>query len=204
MTKPATFITLVAPARTLHCCATRPGTSTPEFFGFALVIARRDEHGTWSIRIEDAVISPELTKEQALERLADMLPDAPVFIGWELGRMTVEPLLDLARGLDEPLRHHLTGRLARAMRGLVVDMALDRSDTVASQRGSGSKPIGSVLAGPVSHQRYHDLTSGVEIKVRRALRDEALAIWRYWLRSAPAGGEGALAATQALMSGDAA
>lgn len=203
MTRPATFITLAAPARTLHCCATWPGTSTPKFFGFALVIACRDEHGTWSIRIEEAVIGPELTKEQALERLADKLPIAPVFIGWELGRMTVEPLLDLARDLDEPMRYHLTARLARAMRGLVVDMAHNQGDTAPVARGSGFQPIRSVPAELVSCQRHRDLTSGVKLKVRRALRDDTLAIWRYWLRSAPAGAEGALAATQALMSGDA-
>ncbi len=204
MTQSANFITLAAPACTLRCCGIWPGTSTPEFFGFAFVIACRDEHGIWAIRIEDAVIGPELTKEQALERLADMLPIAPVFIGWELGRMTVEPLLDLARDLDEPMRYHLTARLARAMRGLVVDMAHNQGDTAPVARGSGLQPIGSVPAELVSDQRHRDLTSGVKLKVRRALRDEALAIWRYWLLSAPAGVEGALAATQALMSGDAA
>ncbi len=204
MTQSATFITLAAPALTNRCCSTWPGTSTPEFLGFAIVIACRDEHGTWSIRIEDAVIGLELTKEQVLKRLADSLPIAPVFIGWELGRMTVEPLLDLARDLDEPLRSHVTSRLARAMRGLVVDMAHNQSDTGLLRPGSGLQRIGRVPAGLVSDQRDRDLMSGVEPRVRRALRDEALAIWRYWLRSAPAGGDGALAATQALMAGDAA
>lgn len=204
MTQSATFITLAAPACIVHDCSTWPSTSTLEFIGYALLVARRDEHGAWSIGIEDAVVGPEFTREQAFERLADILPAAPIFVGWELGRLTIDPLLDLARDLPEPLRHHFPARLARATRGLVVDMAQAQSETAALPARSGLQPIGNVPAELVSDQRHRDLMSGVKHKVRRALRDEALALWRYWLRSAPKGVEGALAVTQALLAGDAA
>lgn len=165
--------------------------------GIALFIAERDRWGRWRFARRARAISAGETVGALLDWAAARLPEEAMLIGWNVDHGLVPGLLDAAATAPPTVAHRFLGGLLPLLTGGVVDMALGHG-------GAGAPTLAAIAADMAIYAPTWnvDATAGAwaigEVgQLRRDLADEALAIWRTFVRSAGVSGLGAEAATDA-------
>ncbi len=187
MTKePVTFVALAVATVTIPPvnCETLPGT---HLVGAGLMIATR--HGSrWRFSSEAGTIAAGEKEQSLLLWLADRLPMADTLVGWRIDQHVVPPLIDAAAHAEPTIAHHFMVRLARVLRGNVVDLAINRSaraeDVATAPRMTRDALLGNWGTGRLD-------------AVRADLATEAIDTWLYFLRQAQHVGADAEQATRA-------
>lgn len=189
MTKePVTFVALAVATVTIPPvnCETLPGT---HLVGAGLMISTR--HGSrWRFSSESGTIAAGEKEQSLLLWLADRLPMADTLIGWQIDQHVVPPLIDAAAHAEPTIAHHFMVRLARVLRGNVVDLSINRSaraEDVAS--APGMTP--DALLGNWGTDRLD--------AIRSDLATEAIGTWLHFLRQAQHVGANAERATREWM-----
>ena len=197
MTKPVTFTTICLATFEPLPLARARGLGT-HLAGAGLLIATRRASG-WRFKSQAATIAAGDREQDLLQWLADRLPLADTLIGWQIDNHVVPALLEAAETADAAVAHHLTGRLARALRGRVVDVALEHG-------GSAAPPLDQVAADMaiavpvipdealVSAWAFDRLDA-----VRSDLAAQAIGLWQFFLRHARMSGLEAEEATLAWL-----
>lgn len=164
--------------------------------GIGLFIATYED-GRWRFARRVHVIPAGVPEATVLENIADRLPAQGTLIGWHVDHGLIPTLLDAAATAPPIVGHHFLKRLHPLLRGGVVDLAL----------GSGTAPFATTAADMAIHAPSWDAdtvfeawASGRIDGLRHDLGDEALAIWRMFVRSAGLAGVEAEAATDAWVA----
>lgn len=164
--------------------------------GIGLFIAKYED-GRWRFARRVQAIPAGVPEAALLENIADRLPAQGTLIGWHVDHVLMPTLLEAAETAPPIISHHFLGRLHRLLRGGVVDLALGYGAaslaTVAADMAIRAPDWG---ADPVAGGRV----SGRTDRLRHDLADEALAIWRVFVRSAGLAGLDAEAATDAWVT----
>lgn len=167
--------------------------------GIGLFVAEHDASGRWRFTHHTSAIAAGSTIDALLEHVADRLPPKATLIGWNVDSALVPMLLAETSHVSPVVAHHFTARLYRLLTGGAVDMALCHG-------GMGAAPIAKVAcqtaiepslpdAGEIADARVRDDLS----QVRATLSDEALVLWRMFIRSAGKADIDADAATEAWL-----
>lgn len=162
-----------------------------QLIGIGLFIARHDD-GRWQFARRVQAIPAGVPEAALLENIADRLPAVGTLIGWHVDHGLMPILLDAAATAPPIVAHHFLGRLHRLLRGGTVDLALGHGTAslamvAADMAIRAPKWDADTLAG--------DWASGRTERLRHDLADEAMAIWRVFVRSAGLAGLDAEAAT---------
>jgi hypothetical protein len=164
--------------------------------GIGLFIARHED-SQWRFARRVHAIPASMPEATVLENIADRLPAQGMLIGWHVDHALIPTLLDAAATAPPIVAHHFLGRLHRLLRGGVVDLAL----------GHGRASFTTIAADMAIRAPDWDAdavsgswTSGRTDRLRHDLADEALAIWRVFVRSAGLAGLDAEAATDAWVA----
>ncbi len=165
--------------------------------GLALFIAERDRKGRWRFARRVHAIPAGESEGALLEWAAARLPREAIIIGWNVDRRLVPSLLDAAATAPPTIAQRFIGRLFRLLSGGVVDIALGHG-------GAGAPTLAAVAADMAIYAPAWNVDAvagawavGAIDQLRRDLADEALALWRIFVRSAGVTGLGAEAATDA-------
>lgn len=164
--------------------------------GIGMFIARHED-GRWRFARRVQAIPAGVPEAAVLENIADRLPAMGTLIGWHIDHGLMPMLLDAAATAPPIVAHHFLGRLHRLLRGGTVDLALGQGmaslATIAADMAIRAPEWDAdTLAG--------DWASGRTEGLRHDLADEAIAIWRVFVRSAGLAGLDAEAATDAWVA----
>jgi hypothetical protein len=196
MSNTARFVTLTTAVVDTPATATgSPALS--RLLGLAMLIAEREENGSWSFTLHADVVEAGESASRLLEWAADRMPHPAVVIGWQLAEGVVAPLLDAAQHAEHVVGQYLIARLSRLLTGLSIDLAI--------VHGGASAPTFSIIAERARLEMmamdddalFTCWAFGTLDPVRDYLAAEAIALWRYWLREAGDDAAGADAATAA-------
>ncbi|NJR78746.1 hypothetical protein [Sphingomonas corticis] len=167
-----------------------------QLIGVGLFIARYED-GRWRFARRVSAIPAGVPEAAVLENIADRLPAQGTLIGWHVDHALMPTLLDAAATAPPIVAHHFLGRLHRLLQGAVVDLAL----------GHGTAALATIAADMAIRAPQWDAdtvscawASGRIEGVRYDLADEALAIWRVFVRAAGLAGLDAEAATDAWVA----
>lgn len=195
--EPATFISLslatlaIPPAVNTDASArAAPGTL---LVGAGLLIAER-LGARWRFATQATTVSAGGHEQDLLLWLADGLPQADTLIGWQIDHHLVPALIGAAARADATVAHHLTQRLARALRGNVVDLSIGHCAPVP---GMTEEVYTAPSMAPAALRTAW--RSGRLDAVRADLKAEALSSWLLFLRQAQQTGAGAEKATRDWM-----
>ena len=165
--------------------------------GIALFIAERDRKGRWRFARRAHAIPAGEAEGTLFEWVAARLPGEAMLIGWNVDHCLVPALLDAAATAPPAVANRFLERLSHLMTGGVVDVALGRG-------GAGAPTLAEVASDMAIYAPAWSIDAtagawaiGAVDQLRRDLADEALAIWRTFVRSAGMSGLGAEAATDA-------
>lgn len=181
-------------AATVPVPASRDGRYSAErhLIGIGLLIARHED-GRWRFACRVEAIPAGEPEAALLENIADRLPAEGTLIGWHVDHALIPSLLEAAATAPPIVAHHFLGRLHRLLRGGVVDLAL----------GYGTAPLATIAADMAirapdwnADAESGAWASGRHETLRHDLADEAMAIWRVFVRSAGLTGVDAEAATE--------
>ncbi|WP_375271098.1 hypothetical protein [Sphingomonas sp.] len=165
--------------------------------GIGMFLAERGGKRRWRFARRSQAIPAGTPESVLLDWAAQRLPDDATPIGWNVDHGLVPLLLDAAAGAPAAVActfvRSLHGLLGRG----VVDMSLWHG-------GAGAPPLTRVAADMAIHApaRKADALMGAWSignvdQLRRDLADEAMAIWRVFVRTAGLTGLDAEAATDA-------
>lgn len=164
--------------------------------GIGLFIARH-EGCCWRFARRVQAIPAGVPEAVVLENIADRLPAHGTLIGWHVDHALMPALLNAAATAPPTVAHNFLGRLHPLLRGGAVDLAL----------GHGTASLATIAADMALRAPDWDAdtvsdawASGSTEKLRHDLGDEALAIWRVFVRSAGLAGLDAEAATDAWVT----
>lgn len=164
--------------------------------GIGLFIAAHED-GHWHFARRTPVIPAGEPEAAVLENIANRLPVHGTLIGWHVDHVLMPALLEAAATAPPVVAHHFLGRLHRLLRGGAVDLAL----------GHGTEPLATIAADMAIRAPEWDAdtvsgawASGWTERLRHDLGDEALAIWRVFVRSAGLTGLDAEVATDAWVT----
>jgi hypothetical protein len=192
--KAVTFVSLTAATVAIPPAANGDFGPATHLVGAGLLIATR--HDTrWRFSSEAATIAAGEKEQNLLLWLADHLPIADTLIGWQIDQRLIPALLDAAAHADAAIAHHLTLRLARALRSNVVDLSIGHSVTTA--QGKAKKAATAPSMTPEALLAAWGI--GQLDAVRADLAAEALGSWLLFLRQGRRLGAEAEAATRAWM-----
>ena len=165
--------------------------------GLAMFIAERDRKGRWRFARRVHAIPAGESEGALLEWATARLPREAVLIGWNVDHRLVPTLLDAAATAPPTITERFIGRLLPLLSGGVVDIALGHG-------GAGAPTLAAVAADMAIYAPAWNVDAvagawavGAIDQLRRDLADEALAIWRIFVRSAGVSGLGAEGATDA-------
>jgi hypothetical protein len=165
--------------------------------GIALFIAERDPKGRWRFARRAYAIAAGETEGALLDWAAARLPSEAMLIGWNVDHGLVPALLDAAATAPPTIAHRFLCRLLPLLTGGVVDIAL-------AHGGAGAPTLATVAADMAIYAPTWTVDGttgawavGAVDQLRRHLGDEALAIWRTFVRTAGVTGLSAEAATDA-------
>lgn len=164
--------------------------------GFGLLIARRTGQ-RWAFRRLAGVIPAGEPESVLLEWLTRHLPEQATLIGWNVDHGLMPLLLDAARGAPPTIAHAALERLLTLMRPGIVDLALPVG-------GAGAPPFAGIAIEQAIYAPGWDAAkiesawaTGRMTGLRHDLADEAIAMWRLFLRRGGLSGVDAEAATDA-------
>ncbi|CAM3231592.1 YprB ribonuclease H-like domain-containing protein [Sphingomonas antarctica] len=197
--KPKTWVAMTA--ATVAVPASRCGNHPPDrcLVGIGLFIAEHGATGRWHFeRYAHALIAGE-REDGLLEAIADRLPPFATLIGWNVDQVLVPLLLETAAVVPPTIEHHFSARLYRLLSGGVVDMALCHG-------GMGAPPLATVARTTAIDAPDMDAdgiasawASGEVRQLHADLADEALALWRIFVRAAGSPGVEVDVATDAWL-----
>jgi len=108
----------------------------PALVAFAMLHAKRDNHGVWAFSLTSGSASTFDEEIDAMSLLADTLPWPMVLIGRSPETKIYQPLMHVVDLAPAPLKCHFAGRIARAFGGPIVDLDAGRS---AKPRPTGGR-----------------------------------------------------------------
>lgn len=187
--EPVTFVSLAVATVTIPPAVNGEASLGTHLVGAGLLIATR--HGNrWHFSAESGTIAAGEKEQSLLLWLADRLPLADTLIGWQIDQHVVPALIDAAAHAEPTIAHHFMVRLARVLRGNVVDLSIDRSAR-AEDVATASSMTPDTLLGNWGTGRLN--------AVRADLATEAIGTWLHFLRQAQHVGADAEQATRAWM-----
>lgn len=167
-----------------------------QLVGIGLFIAKYED-SRWRFARRVQAIPAGVPEAAVLENIADRLPAMGTLIGWHVDHALMPTLLDAAATAPPIVAHHFLERLHRLLRGGTVDLAL----------GHGTALLATIAADMAIRAPNWDAdtlaggwASGRTEGLRHDLADEAMAIWRMFVRSAGLTGLDAEAATDAWVA----
>lgn len=167
--------------------------------GIGLFIARRDNDSRWRFACHASAIQAGEPECALLHWTSVHLPRDGTMIGWNVDQALVPSLLDAAVTAPPLLAHRFIKQFHSLLSGGVADMAVGHG-------GAGATALATVATDMAIHApTWNDdaITGawaiGAVDDLRRDLADEALAIWRIFIRTAGAVGLDAEAATDAWL-----
>lgn len=182
MTKPTTFMTI-----SIATFATPPrdGQAAPgaHLAGVGLFLATRRASG-WRFRSEATVLAAGDSEQDLLQWLADRLPAVDTVIGWQIDNYLIPVLIDAAASADAPIAHHVTARLARALRGTVIDIALDHGGHAALPLEQVAAEMAVAVPAISGNDLLSAWSTGSVDTLRADLAAQALGLWQCFLRHA--------------------
>jgi hypothetical protein len=165
--------------------------------GMGLFLAERDERRRWRFARRAHAIPAGAPESALLDWAAQRLPDDATPIGWNVDHGLVPLLLDAAAGAPATVACAFVRRLHALLEGGVVDMSLWHG-------GASAPPLTGIAGDMAIHApawKADALMGAWSIgnidQLRRDLADEAMAIWRVFVRTADLTGLDAEAATDA-------
>lgn len=186
--QPVTFVSLAVATVTIPP-ATCDAPSGTHLVGAGLMIATRHA-ARWRFSNEAGTIAAGEKEQNLLLWLSNRLPMADTLIGWQIDQHIVPPLIDAAAHAEPTIAHHFMVRLARVLRGNVVDLSVNRS-AAAEDVASAPSIMPDVLMGAWGTGRLD--------AVRADLATEAIGTWLHFLRQAQHVGANAERATREWM-----
>ncbi|WP_394440064.1 hypothetical protein ACGGKE_03490 [Sphingobium naphthae] len=173
-----------------------PGRS---LVGLSLFVATQYDFERWRFAHHGRMVLAGESEAPLLEWVADLLPADAILIGWNVDHALVPLLLDAAETAPPMIAHHFLARLHRLLRGGIVDLSLPHG-------GAGAPPLATVAEEMAIRSPKLDReivlsawATGRTDQLGHDLADEALAIWRVFVRTAGLAGIGAEAATDDWM-----
>lgn len=165
--------------------------------GIGLFIAEFDQDRRWRFARRAHTIPAGKPESALLEWTSARLPHDAMLIGWNVDHVLVPALLDAAATAPPAVGSPFITRLQRLLQGGVVDVAL-------ANGGAAAPPLATVAADMAIYAPAWNLNAvtgawgiGAIDMLCRDLADEALAIWRTFVRSAGVSGLDAEEATDA-------
>ena len=165
--------------------------------GIAFLVAEVGRRSRWHFSRRAYVILAEQPETALIEWATSRLPIKAMLIGWNVDHVLVPALLAAAATASPILGRQFTSRLHRLLRCGVVDLALKHG-------GAGAPTLANIAADMAIYAPAWNAnavtsawTAGAVDQIRHDLADEALAIWRTFVRSAGVTGLSAEAATDA-------
>jgi hypothetical protein len=165
--------------------------------GIAIFIAERDDKGRWRFARRAHAIRAGEAEGTLLEWAVARLPGEAMLIGWNVDHCLVPALLDAAATAPPAVGHRFLERLHLLLTGGVVDMALQHGGAGAPAFAEVAKDMAIYAPAWNIDAMTGDWAVGATDRLRRDLADEALAIWRTFVRAASVSGLEAEAATDA-------
>jgi hypothetical protein len=198
-TNEATYVAVTA--TTVAMPSSNDGThAAGQLIGIGILVAERDARGRWRFARRAHALADGDPVDPLLDWAAHRLPADATLIGWDVDHTLMPMLLGAVESATPGSACRFLERLARLTRGGIVDMALDHG-------GAGAPPLAIVAAecAIYSPAWQPDATvaawaSGRLDPARRDLADEALAIWRLFVRLAGVAGIDAEAAIDAWIA----
>ena len=145
------------------------------------LFSARCERGRWRFTRYAHAIPAGRPGATLFRRTVDRLPCEGVLIGWNVDQGLMPALLNAAAVAAPDFAVGFLGRLHELVRGGVVDLAL----------GHGQLPLATIATDQAIYSpawdneaNIDDWAAGRVDRLRRDLADEALAIWRVFIRSA--------------------
>lgn len=165
--------------------------------GMGLFLANRDDKDRWRFARRAHSIAAGTPESVLLDWAAERLPASSMPIGWNIDHHLVPLLLDAAASAPAAVACTFVRRLHALLGGGVVDMSLWHG-------GTGAPPLADIAADMAisAPTREADALMGAWAigdvdPLRRDLADEAMAIWRIFVRTGGLTGLDAEAATDA-------
>lgn len=165
--------------------------------GIALFIAERDPKGRWRFARRAHAIPAGEPEAVLLEWAAARLPSEAMLIGWNVDHCLVPALLEAVATAPPTVAQRFLERLRRLLIGGVVDVALTHGGANAPTLAKIAADMAIYAPGWNADAITGAWATGAVDQLRRDLADEALAIWRTFVRSAGVSGLSADAATDA-------
>lgn len=167
--------------------------------GIGLFIASL-EGRRWRFTRHASIVPAGEPEHSLLEGVADRLPADGMLIGWDVDSVLVPALLAAAEEAPAAVAHHFTARLHRLLSGGVVDMALVPRKTGGASLATTAADMAIYAPSWNADAVFTAWSTGMIDQVHRDLADEALAIWRTFVRSSGLSNVDAEAATDAWVA----
>ena len=165
--------------------------------GIGLFLAERDGKRRWRFARRAHAIAAGTPESVLLDWAAERLPVDATAIGWNVDHKLVTSLLDAAADAPSAVACNFVRRLHALLGRGVVDMSLWNG-------GAGAPPLVGIAADMAIHAPTWEADAlmgawaiGNVDQLRRDLADEAMAIWRVFVRTCGLTGLDAEAATDA-------
>jgi hypothetical protein len=162
--------------------------------GIGLLVAQGDGH-RWRFRRRAHAIVAGEPEGVLLQWAANRLPANATLIGWNVDHALIPVLLDAAVTADAIIARDFVQRLYCVLSGGAVDLSLGYG-------GAGAPPLAAIAADMAIYAPSWDddalssaWATGAVDGLRRDLADEAMALWRVFVRTAGLAGMDAEAAT---------
>lgn len=195
-TSTTTFAALAAISVAVPASTNGRHPADRQLVGIGLMIAERGDDG-WRFRRRAAALAAGEPEATLLQWAASELPAAGMLIGWGVDHALLPVLLRTAAGAAPDVATRFLSRLHPLLTGGAVDLAIEHG-------GAGAPSLEEVAAGMAIYAPSWNAEVllgrwgiGDTLRLQRDVADEALAIWRVFVRSAGMGGLGAEAATDA-------
>lgn len=170
-----------------------------QLIGLSFLVATQYDRDRWRFALHRRMVLAGESEAPLLEWTADLLPADAILIGWNVDHALVPLLLEAAETAPPVVAHHFLARLHRLLRGGVVDLSLPRGGAAAPPLAEVAKEM-AIRSPKLDRETVLGAwATGQTDQLGYDLADEALAIWRVFVRTAGLAGIGAEAATDDWM-----
>lgn len=191
------YIAITAASVDIPASGERRHPPGQHLIGLGLFIAERDAKHRWRFARRAHAIPAGAPESTLLDWASKRLPEAATPIGWSVDHELV-PLLLNATECAPPI---IACDFARRLHALLVSGVVDLS---LRNGGAGALPLADIAADMAIHAPSWNADAvmaawgmGDVDQIRRGLADEAMAIWRVFIRTAGLSGMDVEAATDA-------
>lgn len=199
MNKDHTWIAMTAVTVPVPASTTGDYPAERHLTGIGMFVAQRVAR-RWRFRRHGLAIPAGVAEEALLERMTARLPPLGTIIGWGLERALIPALMDAANTASATVAGEATARLYHLLRGGAVDVALGRGAAGAQTLAAAASNMAIYSPAWNAEAVFSAWATGLVTSLRHDLADEALAIWRVFVRSAGLAGVEAEAATDAWLT----